>query len=281
MSVQHCLRNGNFDEFGNPNYFFQCTYSRTLISDEHYHDFYEIVYVYSGGCVQVINSVPQSFSAGDITMLCPGTAHYFKDQQPNTSVISLSIKKEEMERFIYPYARDEHFIKNDAPITVHLDLSEQRNIQNAYLPIISAPQELQEAYCKILLGVAVPLFYSKFIIRSDNKSGAPQAFTLLLSAMMEPENIKKGIDAMIEISNFSHSHLCRIFKQYMNVSPHQYITSLRMNYAFDLVTSSDMPFENIAESIGYASFSHFSHKFKDTYRKTPANMRKLYKNRTV
>ena len=214
-------------------------------------------------------------------MLCPGTAHYFKDQQPNTSVISLSIKKEEMERFIYPYARDDRFAKNTEPVTVHLDLSEQRNIQNAYLPIISAPKELEEAYCKILLGVALPIFYSKFIINSDNKLGAPHTFSLLLSAMMEPENIKKGIDAMVEISNFSHSHLCRMFKQYMNVSPHQYITSLRMNYAFDLVTSSDMSFEAIAESIGYASFSHFSHKFKDTYRKTPANMRKLYKNRTV
>ncbi len=281
MSHNHCLMNSTFEEFGCPNYYFQCTYSRTLISEEHYHDFYEIIYVYSGGCVHVVNSVPSSFLTGDITMLCPGTMHYFKDQQPNTSVISLSIKKEEMERFIFPYARDERFAKNDAPITVHLDLSEQRNIQNAYLPIISAPKDLQEAYCKILLGVALPIFYSKFIISGDNKSGAPQAFSILLSAMMEPENIKRGIEAMVEISNFSHSHLCRMFKQYMNVSPHQYITSLRMNYAFDLVTSSDMSFEAIAESIGYASFSHFSHKFKDTYRKTPANMRKLYKNRTV
>lgn len=281
MSKNQFLTNDTFAELGCTNYYFQCTYSRTLISEEHRHDFYEIIYIYSGGCVQVINSVPQSFSTGDITMLCPGTAHYFKDQQPNTSVISLSIKKEEMERFIYPYARDDRFAKNTEPVTVHLDLSEQRNIQNAYLPIISAPKELEEAYCKILLGVALPIFYSKFIINSDNKLGAPHTFSLLLSAMMEPENIKKGIDAMVEISNFSHSHLCRMFKQYMNVSPHQYITSLRMNYAFDLVTSSDMSFEAIAESIGYASFSHFSHKFKDTYRKTPANMRKLYKNRTV
>lgn len=281
MSNKRWLTNGNFDDFGNPNYFFQCTYSRTLISEEHYHDFYEIIYVYSGGCVHVVNSVPYSFSTGDITLLCPETVHYFKDQQPNTSVISLSVKKEEMERFIYPYARDDRFAKNNEPITVHLDLSEQRNIQNAYLPIISAPKELEEAYCKILLGVALPIFYSKYIINNDNQMGAPHAFSLLLSAMMEPENIKRGIDAMVDISNFSHSHLCRMFKKYMNVSPHQYITSLRMNYAFDLVTSSDMSFEAIAESIGYASFSHFSHKFKDTYRKTPANMRKLYKNRTV
>lgn len=281
MSREYTLSNNNFEEFGSPNYYFQCTYSRPLISEDHYHDFYEIVYVYSGGCAHVINGVSQPFSTGDIILLYPGTSHYFKDQQPNTSVISLSVKKEEMERFIYPYARDERFAKNTDPITIHLDLSEQRNVQNAYLPIISAPKELEEAYCKILLGVVVPMFYSKNIISIDNKVGAPPAFSLLLSAMMEPENIKRGIDAMVEISNFSHSHLCRMFKKYMNVSPHQYITSLRMNYAFDLVTSSDVSFEAIAESIGYASFSHFSHKFKDTYRKTPANMRKIYKNKTV
>ncbi len=281
MSTEHCLRNNNFEEFGSPNYYFQCTYSRPLISEEHYHDFYEIIYVYSGGCVHVINGVSQPFSTGDITLLYPDTKHFFKDQQPNTSVISLSVRKEEMERFIYPYARDERFAKNKEPVTIHLDLSEQRNIQNAYLPIISAPKELEEAYCKILLGVAVPMFYSKNIITINSKIGAPPAFSLMLSAMMEPENIKKGIDAMVEISNFSHSHLCRMFKKYMNVSPHQYITSLRMNYAFDLVTSSDVSFEAIAELVGYASFSHFSHKFKDTYRKTPANMRKIYKNRTV
>ena len=260
----------------------QFTYKRKLIDIAHSHTFYEIVYIYSGSCTHVINEHNDLFVQGEIVFIRPGDVHYFKDQRPDTSVISLSVSCDIMEDFLRPFGNKLGFLQNKDPIKVHLDIFEQQCIYTTALPTISSNEVTEAQCCKILLGMIISILLHKSTFSTKNEEVAvPASFSALLSNMMSPENIHDGIDALLSLSNFSHSHLCRIFKKYLDMSPHEYITSLRMKYAFDLVVSSDMTFEAIAETVGYSSFSHFCLKFKETYHKTLATVRKEYKAKTI
>ena len=54
----------------------------------------------------------------------------------------------------------------------------------------------------------------------------------------------------------------------------EYISEQRLETAYnDLILTISRP-EDIAEELGYKSFSHFSQKFKKTYGITPAELRK-------
>ena len=65
-----------------------------------------------------------------------------------------------------------------------------------------------------------------------------------------------------------------ILQKYMNMTLYEYVSEQRLETAYnDLILTSLRP-EDIAEELGFKSFSHFSQKFKKVYGITPAELRK-------
>lgn len=64
-------------------------------------------------------------------------------------------------------------------------------------------------------------------------------------------------------------HFSRIFKAVMNVSPHQYLTSLRLNHARFLLSSTKTTVTQVAFQSGFNSLEHFMAAYKQRFRETP------------
>ena len=84
----------------------------------------------------------------------------------------------------------------------------------------------------------------------------------------------EGVNAMVRLSGLSHAQLCRNLKKANGKTPQQMLKELRLSYAYELICSSEIPYEEIATSVGYSSFSHFSVTFKERYGITPSVLRK-------
>lgn len=75
--------------------------------------------------------------------------------------------------------------------------------------------------------------------------------------------------------NFHPVYLSRIFKEMMGVSPMEYLTSLRIKKAKDLLSSDPgLPLKDVAEFVGYTNPFYFSRVFKTVTGKSPSE----YKN---
>lgn len=74
----------------------------------------------------------------------------------------------------------------------------------------------------------------------------------------------------------STSYLVRYFKSSMNMTPMQYVDSLRMNIARELLTTTTQTLRQIVEQCGYLDESNFARKFKKLEGITPMNYRKTY-----
>ena len=79
----------------------------------------------------------------------------------------------------------------------------------------------------------------------------------------------------------SLAHFCRIFRDAMGVSPHQYVLAARLDLARKLLTQSTLPISRIAQECGFSSQSHLTASFRAAHSTTPARFRAHLRLRNV
>ncbi len=74
-------------------------------------------------------------------------------------------------------------------------------------------------------------------------------------------------------ASLSEFHFARMFRQSMQMAPHQYVMQRRMEKAKTLVRTTRQPLTDIALACGFSSASHFSNRFRAATGLTPSQLR--------
>jgi AraC-like DNA-binding protein len=90
------------------------------------------------------------------------------------------------------------------------------------------------------------------------------------------ENIT--LDSIAHAASMSKYHLSKLFKKHTGYSPIDYLISIRIAYAKELLHFTNTSINQIAESVGIENISHFINLFKSREGMTPLSYRKLWKN---
>ena len=80
------------------------------------------------------------------------------------------------------------------------------------------------------------------------------------------------LEAKLDISKYRLSHE---FKQYIGISPKQYLIRRRLNASRILLVNTDMKVYEIAMNVGYENINNFILHFKKQYGLTPSDYRKV------
>lgn len=70
------------------------------------------------------------------------------------------------------------------------------------------------------------------------------------------------------------SMLKKLFKQHYQCGAYEFHLSLRMNYAYDQIEQTEVPFKEIALDVGYANYQTFVKYFKKYYNILPTDLRR-------
>ena len=81
---------------------------------------------------------------------------------------------------------------------------------------------------------------------------------------------------LARVSGMSETSFRRTFKQVMEMTPGNYIATIRINQARKLLTTTRMKISTIAETCGFYDQSHFIRTFKRLRRQTPAQYRRAH-----
>jgi transcriptional regulator GlxA family with amidase domain len=82
------------------------------------------------------------------------------------------------------------------------------------------------------------------------------------------------MDDLCQCLNQVHPvHLCRVFKQDMNMTPISYLRYLRCQHAAHLLTTSNDPINAIGSAVGWDDPNLFSRRFRTLLRVTPSTYR--------
>lgn len=85
---------------------------------------------------------------------------------------------------------------------------------------------------------------------------------------------KITIDDLAAIANFEKSYFIRFFKKETGITPLKMLKDMRLERASDLVVSTDMKINDIANGLGYNTLSFFISEYKKRFGVTPAVHRK-------
>ncbi len=80
-----------------------------------------------------------------------------------------------------------------------------------------------------------------------------------------------------DIARWSHvhpSHLCRLFRRWLGVSPGEYLTRLRLSAAWQLLTQTNLPATLVGQIVGYRDYHHFRKQFMRKFKVSPCQMRR-------
>lgn len=106
---------------------------------------------------------------------------------------------------------------------------------------------------------------------NKNRSILKTAVDFIDSHYMDEEI---SLNTVANVANVSSNHFSALFSQNMGQTFIEYLTSLRMNKAKELLRCTGMRSSEIAGEIGYKDAHYFSYLFKKTQSMTPSDYRK-------
>lgn len=94
------------------------------------------------------------------------------------------------------------------------------------------------------------------------------------------EHYTQGItlEQTAEVFHVTKEYLSKAFKAYKQEGFSEYVTSLRMKRAYELIADFDAPLKEVGNMVGYFDLAHFYKTFKKYYGKTPGEVRDSLKN---
>ncbi|MCR9142891.1 MAG: AraC family transcriptional regulator [bacterium] len=102
----------------------------------------------------------------------------------------------------------------------------------------------------------------------------PEAIEAIESFILENLEEVITVDDLAAELNMSKFYFLREFKKAAGVTPHQYLTRIKMERASALLREGSSSLATVALSLGYGDQSHFSRVFKTHFGESPGNYRK-------
>lgn len=96
---------------------------------------------------------------------------------------------------------------------------------------------------------------------ADLLSANPLTISPALDYMEDHYNIKISMDDLAQVCHMSNSHFRRTFRSIMNISPLDYLNSIRIMKACNLLCSTENSILSISEAAGFPSISNFNRHF--------------------
>lgn len=251
----------------------------------HMHNFYEIYYLLSDQVDYVISNQVYHLKKGDFVILPPGLMHY-------PSNLDISPDKTYARIVLWcSISCFEEFVKLDPSLN---HMWEAVNLNSSYhiRPSVGASQLLHTALLRLLDEQE----HTGFATDAMTHSLLLQIFICINRIIFNMDNFQQHTPVVHLFNNvvyYIHTHLTeelslellsreffvskgyisRLFREYMGISVHQYILSLRLEGSRNAIQNG-IPIAKAAETFGFHDYSSFFRCFKKTFLLSP----KQYQN---
>lgn len=243
----------------------------------HDHEFHELVFVANGNANHYVNGEVHPMSTGLLMFVRDRDMHTYSDYQTeHFEYYTLTITKEFMAQlleFLGAGFDSESLFSSRMPPTVSLSPAKAElvgsDLADIFMLMNGNPDELLTETRIFLVNVLKKYFSNAKEVPSDIPLWLESAYTKLQS----PKNFTLGTERFFELCGKSREHCVRELSRHYGTTPSKYVSSLRLSYAANLLSSSNLAVSEIAYECGFGSISSFYSQFEKHYGVTPKKYR--------
>ena len=250
----------------------------------HFHNYLEIGFCYEGQGRMLLGEEEVRFSGREFSVIPPN--------YPHTTDSDLGT----ISRWEYLFIDVEGFLRSflDTPVkadkviqriyskALFLEENQSPSISAKILKIMNIMRDGEEFYLEEAKGILASLLVE--IARLNRRSEEERVeeekgkLTNMITRVQDfvsyhyMEDIK--VEDLAKSCHISETHFRRVFTSYMKMSPLEYINTVRINTACELLDTTDAPVADVAHKCGFTTNSKFNRNFKQLMGVTPLEWRK-------
>lgn len=249
----------------------------------HYHDCYELYYLYSGERYYFIKDKTYHIKRGTLVLINSYDIHCTTNfATSGYDRILINFKKD----FLKKYLEDIHDVNlfecfNQSAHIIRLNSQEQRFMETFLHTMMNEYKAKDTGYNSYLKAALIQLLL--FINRHNEQLNNSDLHYVnsthkTISEITEYINANYNTDiTLTSISDLffiSPYHLSRTFKRVTGFAFIEYLNAVRIKHAQKLLRETDLTISEIAEIVGYKSNTHFGRIFKGVTGFCPLSYRK-------
>ncbi|MBE5737597.1 MAG: helix-turn-helix domain-containing protein [Clostridiales bacterium] len=245
----------------------------------HIHEYFEFFYVLEGKIEHLVNGYSEILHTGDIVYLRPQDIHTFK-KIDNTYCSHRDIIVSQ--KLLEKCAKTIDFnlyntITNSLTVPkAKLSLDELNVLEHKFTYFTGMSMDNPTAKSAIATVILIDLLSCLLFSKDLNQvKNYPAWFEELLSRFNMLSYAKGGLEEIIKPFHYNLSYICRVFKKYMGITMSQHLCAIRLQHATILLKTTNKTIAEISNDLGFSSISHFNKHFKNRFRITPKEYRKL------
>ncbi|WP_028469652.1 AraC family transcriptional regulator [Neptunomonas japonica] len=225
----------------------------------HQHDYHQLVLPIAGHLAMNIGNQEGHASPQQAAVISAGQNHEFAASDLNSFVVAdvpaaLAPELEKLPAFIPLDGALAHYV---AFLHQNLLLKQPQSTSSERQMLLLLIQLLQERF-----GTAVQV---------DHRIAAA------ISYLDHRFNETISAATLAAVANLSQRQLNELFRRQLGMTPQQYLIEKRMQQAWQLLETTALSIQQVADSVGYSNLSAFSDRFKKHFGHSPSHFRQSNK----
>ena len=262
------------------------------IGIKHFHNQYEIFYIIEGERQFFFDNKSYNAYAGDIAILDTNLVHTtcsISDEDKGYNRVILYIDYEKMCDFDkkYPGLNLVNYFHNNYGI-YHLNEDQRIAFLNLYRDLRHELTKKNSGYQSRVEIATIYWLYKLLSLKHDSTQihaviNSPKELSASnISAYLEANYTKElALDTISDELFMSKYYMCRIFKEYTGFTITEYVNTLRIKKATQILETSNLSISDVAAELGFESASYFERIFKKIMNVTPLKYRKTHQSVTI
>lgn len=257
----------------------------------HVHDYYELLYVYSGTCTYYFQDTSFRLHKGQFLILSPDTRHSIIMDEQGLG-LTINVKKSTFQNTFHTLLREHNLLSDffahtlyDAQESNYITFNIENTLEYNYLiqQIFDESNSI-ENYSNMLCVSLLNLFFGKLLqdfgrnihmYKNVKNHSFNNSFPLMLK-YVQSNYRTLPLPQMSQIFHYNESYISSLFKKYLHENFSIVVQNLRLEDAKKILETTDYNIEKTAETVGYDSADYFSRIFKKKYGISPSLYRKKF-----
>jgi AraC-like DNA-binding protein/mannose-6-phosphate isomerase-like protein (cupin superfamily) len=257
---------------------------------KHRHAFFELIYVYSGHCVQEINGEVIQLSECDLCIIPPKVEHTI-EVFDDSIILNVLIKRSTFNETFLEMLKHETVLSSFFMKILYTEeynnyiifrTNRDPNLKEIISKLFIEQHDNKKYTANIVYNLLM-LFFSYLLREYESQVELPKSLPkndklLSILAYMQDHYKTVTLGELSRTFHFTESYLSKLIRATSGQTFLDIIKTIKLNKAIELLTSSDLKVQHISESIGFENNTHFIRTFKKVYGISPNQYRKNSKS---